>query len=79
MAYKLMVEQSRRAEREYYRTLDPFKYLEKVRYESIDGDDIPDFVEDMDFNLRTTSYRFNYPGEVMVIGSEKKRYFPLTG
>jgi len=40
MAYEMLVEQSRKAEREYYRTLDPSKYIEKIMYESIDKNNI---------------------------------------
>jgi len=82
MAYEMLVERSRRAEREYYETGNPSKYLEKVMYESIDYDYIPDFVEEIDLNRRTTWCRFNIPdeaGEVIIGREERRRYYPLDG
>jgi len=81
MAYEMLVERSRRAEREYYETGNPSKYLEKIMYESIDYDYIPDFIDEIDLNMRTTWYRFNSPDEVRgeVIGREMRRYYPLDG
>jgi len=86
MAYEAMVEKSRRAEKEYYETGDPEKYREKVRNESIDRDEISDFLEDIDTNPVTTPYRYNYPDEMYapdkrnddqsILGKEKRKYFP---
>lgn len=73
---ELMISRARKAEREYYEKLKPEKYLEKVMYESIDLDPIPDYLERIDLNPRTTEYRFNYPHEVFVIGREHRQYYP---
>jgi len=73
---EILVERARRAERKYYEKLDPEAYREKVRYESIDLDPVPDFIEDMDFNPRTTWYRFNYPSETFIIGDDRRQYYP---
>jgi len=78
MAYNVMVERSREAARDYFRTRDPSKYLEMITFESNDMDSIPDFIEEVDLNPRTTRYRFNYPDELLIIGSEKRSYFPYT-
>ena len=75
---EVLVERARRAEEKYYETLDPGAYSEKVRYESIDLDPIPDFYEDLDLNPRTTRYRFNYPSEMFIIGDDKRYYYPYT-
>jgi hypothetical protein len=73
---EILIERSRRAEREYVKSLDPLKYLEKVMYESIDLDPVPDYLEEFDMNRRTTVWRFNYVSETFVIGSDKRMYYP---
>lgn len=73
---ELMVERARRAEREYYERFKPEKYLEKIRYESMDLDPVPDYLERIDSNPGTSEYRFNYPHEVFVIGRERRQYYP---
>jgi len=78
MAYNVMVERSKEAARDYYRTHNPSKYLEMITYESKDMDNIPDIVEEVDLNPKTTWYRFNYPDELLIIGSEKRWFFPYT-
>jgi len=73
-----MLERARRAERRWLERLGPGDYLEKVMYESVDLDPVPDFLERVDLNPRTTDYRFNFPHEVFVVGSERRSYYPYA-
>lgn len=73
---EIMLYRSRKAGREYFEKLDPTKYREKIMYESIDLDPIPDFIERMDLNPKTTEYRFNFPYETFIVGKELRTYYP---
>lgn len=73
---EVMLERGRRAERELQVRFRPDRYLEKVMYESLDFDLIPDFLEEIDLNPRTTDYRFNYVYELYVVGCESRRLHP---
>lgn len=75
---EFLVEQSRRAARKYYETGDPKYYEEKMRWESIDGDPVPDYIEDIDLNPCTNRWRFNYPYEVYIIGNSRNPYYPYA-
>lgn len=77
MSYKTAVRKWKEAEKEYVETGRDDKLREYLMYESIDGDGIPDYLEDIDFNKETTWYRFNYPSERFVVGEEKRRIYPL--
>ena len=76
MLSEMLVEKARRAEREYYETLNPERYMEKLMYESIDLDEIPDFIEEADLNPKTSRTRFNVAIETSIIGYDYLSLFP---
>lgn len=73
MTYEVMVRKYREAEEEYIKKGKVEKLQEYLMYESIDGDDVPDNIEEMDFNKNTTWYRFNYPDEVSMVERKRRR------